>query len=185
MRAARFLIIACAVLLATRSIAGAAEQRLPKRASIIVVPSRYDGYVVKTGNVKVTFSDGHAEVWTHSGDCYNVKISPKGNVGWIRIDKKKIDPRRMIVVGKDSLVVRRLDESIKTFPPFDENVSIMDWSFAGDTALIIRSMGYHGPSSFVRYDLTSGDVIDSCGPNYIPYAKLPKWAKPLADPEDD
>ena len=148
------LITVGVVLLTSRSVAGVAEHGVPKTVSIIVVPSRYDGYVVKTGNVKVTFSDGHTEVWTQSGDCYNANISPKGNVGWIRIDKKSIDPGRMIVVGKDSLVVRLLDATTKTFPPFAENVHIMDWRFADDKAVIVRSMGYHGPSSFVQYQIS-------------------------------
>ncbi len=185
MRTTLLLIGACVVLLANRSIAGVAEHAIPKRASIIVVPTRYNGYIATTGNVKVTFSDGHTEVWTQSGDCYNVKISPKGRVGWIRIDRKSVEPARMIVVGKDSLVVRSPNGTTKQFPPFGENGHIMDWRFTDDIAVTIRSMGYHGPSSFVRCDLMTGKIVDSRGPNYTPYAELPAWAKPLADPKLD
>jgi len=186
MRAATPLVISAGiVLLAGGTVGVAARHSVPKRASIIVVPSRYDGHVVETGDVKVSFSDGHTEVWTHTGDCYNVKVSAEGNVGWIRIDKRSIDLGRMIVVGKDFLVVRRLNGTTKEFPPFDENVHIMDWRFAGDAAVTIRSMGYHGPSSFVQYNLASGKIIDSRGPSYTPYADLPNWAKSLADPKLD
>ncbi len=86
------LITLGVVLLTSRIVAGIAEHGVPKTVSMIVVPSRYDGYVVKTGNVKATFTDGHTEVLTESADCHDAKISPKGNVGWIRIDKKSIDP---------------------------------------------------------------------------------------------
>jgi hypothetical protein len=92
----------------------------------------------------------------------------------------------MTQTGKDSLVVRLQDGTTKKFPPFGENVNIMDWKFADDDkAVIVRSMGHHGPSSYVQYDLASGKVIDSRGPGYTPYAELPPWAKLLADPVAD
>jgi hypothetical protein len=157
---------------------------MAKDVSIIVVPSRSDAR--KIGNVKVTFTDGHSEVLTHTDDCYNAKVSPKGNVGWIRIAKRKtLSPSgKTIALDNDSLVVHLMDGTTKKFPPFDENRFIVDWTFAADDkTVILRSMGYHGPSSFVQYDLASGKVIDSRGPGYTPYAKLPAWAKPLADPD--
>ena len=161
------------------------QQSTAKDASIIVVPSRSDA--PKIGNVKVTFTDGHSEVLTHTGDCSNAKVSPKGNVGWIRGAKMEIiSPSvKAIALNKDSLVVRLPDGRIKKFPPFGENTFIMDWTFAADDkTVILRSMGYHGPSSFVQYDLASGKVIDSRGPDYTPYAELPPWAKPLAQPDE-
>jgi len=151
----------------------------------IIVPPGFPGR--ETGNVKVTFTDGHTEVLTHTGDCHNAKVSAKANVGWIRLGKTESvpGPRRTIQTGKDSLVVRLPDGTTKKFPPFGENVCIMDWRFADDgKTLIVRSMGYHGPSSYVQYDLASGKVIDSRGPDYTPYAELPPWAKPLADPDE-
>jgi hypothetical protein len=161
-----------------------------KDVSIIVV-RRPDGR--ELGNVKVTFSDGHTEVLTHTGDCYNAKLSSKGNVGWIRVGKseKVPGPRRMIQVGNDSLVVRFPDGTIKKFAPVSGKVDvgdwrgIMDWRFGDDDkTLIVRSMGHHGPSSYVQYDLASGKMIDSRGPGYTPYAELPVWAKPLATPDE-
>jgi hypothetical protein len=92
---------------------------------------------------------------------------------------------KAIALNNDSLVLRLPDGRIKKFPPFDENRFIEDWTFAADDkTVILRSMGYHGPSSFVQYDLASGKVIDSRGPGYTPYAELPAWAKPVANPDD-
>jgi hypothetical protein len=155
-----------------------------KDVMIIVVP-RAEGR--ETGNVKVTFSDGHTEILTHMGDCYNAKVSPQGNVGWISVGKSENvpGPRRTIQTGKDSVVVRLVDGKTKNFPPLGENRFIMDWRFADDDkTLIVRSMGYHGPSSYVQYDLASGKMIDSRGPSYTRYAELPRWAKPLAHPDE-
>jgi tetratricopeptide (TPR) repeat protein len=159
------------------------EASTAKDVSIMPVPSRSEGG--ETGNVKVTFSDGHTEMLTHTGDCYKAKVSAKGKIGWIRIGKAESSFGRTMKVGKDSLVVRLPDATTKKFPPFEENVCIMDWRFTDDDkTLIVRSMGYHGPSSYVQYDLATGKVIDSRGPNYTPYAKLPTWAKPLAYPDE-
>ena len=141
----------------------------------------------KLATLKLPSVDGHTEVWTHSGDCYNAKVSPKGNVGWIRIAKRETGPSgKTIALNNDSLVVHLLDGTTKKFPPLGENHFIPDWRFADDDkAVIVRSAGYHGPASYVQYDLASGKVIDSRGNGYTPYAKLPAWAKPLADPVID
>jgi hypothetical protein len=159
---------------------------IPRQASIVIVPSRFDAFLIQTGDVRVTFSDGRDELLTHSGDCHDAKVSPKGNVGWVRVDKKSVDVERMRITGRDTLVIRLLDGRFKEFPPFDENVCIMDWRFAdADAAVVVRSMGYHGPSSYVKYEVTTGRVLGSRGPSYTPYDELPSWAKPLADPKND
>ena len=176
------------VALSSAVFAASDDQRsTPKDVSIIVVPSQSEGR--KTGNVKVTFTDGRTEVLTHTGDCFDAKVSPNGNVGWIRsaklehlTDNKGVTYPKMVAVNKDSLVVRLLDGKTRKFPPLGENTFIVDWRFGDDDkTVILRSMGYHGPSSFVKYDLASGKVIDSRGPGYTPYAELPAWAKLLAD----
>ena len=151
----------------------------------IVVPPGTPGR--EAGDVKVTFRDGRTEVVTHSGDCYKAKVSEKGNVGWVRIGKTESvpGPRKRIQTGKDSLVVRFPDGTTKTFALLWENICIMDWKFADDNkTLIVRSMAHHGPSSYLQYDLASGKKMDSRGPDYTPYAKLPDWAKPLAEPDE-
>ena len=150
----------------------------------MIVP--YDEFLGPTGDVKVAFSDGHSEVWTHSGDCHDVKVSTNGNVGWIRMDKKHVDTHRMMLTGKDSLVVRLADGKTTGFAPYNENVSIMDWRFLdGGKAIVVRSMGFHGPSSYAKYEIATRRLIDARGPSYTPCDKLPSWAKPLADPAND
>jgi tetratricopeptide (TPR) repeat protein len=159
----------------------------PISAEVVDIPELQAEFGIKAGNVKVTFSDGHTAVWTHSGDCQNAKVSPKGNVGWIRIAKREtLSPSgKTIALNNDSLVVHLIDGTTKKFPPFGENHFIPDWRFAeDDKAVIVRSGGYHGPASYVQYDLASGKVIDSRGSGYTPYAQLPAWAKPLADPNE-
>ena len=61
----------------------------PISAEVVDIPAAQAQFGIKAGNIKVSFSDGHTEVWTHSGDCRSAKVSPKGNVGWIRIAKRE------------------------------------------------------------------------------------------------
>lgn len=178
------LSVAFIVLASLSQLLLADPPNLAKDVSIILPQGTSDR---EAGNVKITFTDGHTEMVTHTGDCYKAKLSAQGNVGWIRIGRTKSvpGPRRTIQTGKDSLVVRLPDGMIKKFPPLGENICIMNWRFADDgKTLIVRSMGHHGPSSYVQYDLASGKVIDSRGPDYTPYAQLPLWVKPLADPDE-
>jgi len=175
------------VVKSTTQIQARSQRSTPKDVSIMVVRSQSEGR--KTGNAKVTFTDGQTELLTHTGDCFDAKVSPNGNVGWIRsakmerlTDNKGVPYAKMVAVNKDSLVVRLLNGKTRKFPPLGENTFIADWRFGDDDkTLILRSGGYHGPSSFVQYDLATGKVIDSRGPYYVPYAELPAWAKPLAD----
>ena len=183
--------IAASLIFSSAAYAVAAPLRvIPKRASIKLVPSRYDGLIIKTGNVEVVFKDGHKETWTHRGDCHSVRVSEEGAVGWIKIDKQHIVPKRIFPAGKDTMVVRRADGTTQEFAPFqrppeDENWYIEDWRFAdGGAAVILRSTGHHGPSSFVKYALASGKEVDS-REGYTSYNQLPAWAKPLGDPQDD
>jgi hypothetical protein len=163
--------------------AGDEQENRPKDVSIVGAPAPSEGR--KIGDVKVTFTDGHSEVLTHTGDCYDAKVSATGNVGWIRRAKMKHVGNKEVALNKDAVVVRFLSGKTRTFPPLGENHFVMDWKFADDDkTVIVRSMGYHGPSSFVQYDLASGKALDSRGPDYTPYAKLPAWAKLLAEPDE-
>jgi hypothetical protein len=170
----RFLMSASLLFALAAFVLGESLYPTPMSALIVVVPSPFDGFLIQTGDVKIIFRDGRSELCTHSGDCHNAKVSTRGEVGWIRMDKKSVDVRRMTLAGKDSLVVRLLDGTIKEFPPYDENVGIMDWRFADNgKAVIVRSMGHHGPSSYAKYEIGTGRVIDARGPSYTPYDKPP------------
>ena len=187
MRAATRFVTSYFCLLTLASAARAeSTHSIPIDASIAFVRSRFDGVLVRTGDVKVAFRDGHTEILTHTGDCHEAKVSPAGKIGWIRTDKKNIDLGRLILTGTDSLNIRMLDRTVKEFPPFEENVCIMQWRFTdNETAVAVRSMGHHGPSSYVKYEISTAKVLDSRGPSYTPYDELPTWAKPLADPKND
>jgi len=161
----------------------------PISAEVVDIPAAQGQFRIKAGNVKVTFSDGHTEVLTHTGDCYDAKVSRKGNVGWIRSAKMvPVQDRdgdasgKMHAITADSLVIRLLDGRTKKFPPLGDNHFIEDWKFGDDDkTVVLRSHGYHGNSSYVQYGLASGKVINSLS-NYVPYAELPAWAKPVGDP---
>jgi hypothetical protein len=147
-----------------------ADQRsTPKEVSIVVVPSKADmlSHAIaegrsdsggKIGNVKVTFTDGHSEVLTHTGDCDETKVSPKGNVGWVRRTKwedasfgGRVQPGP---VGKDSLVVRLVDGTTKKFPAFGDNYGLVNWKFADDDkAVIVQWRQYRSFREYVQYDL--------------------------------
>ncbi|HKP04783.1 MAG TPA: hypothetical protein VJU77_15630 [Chthoniobacterales bacterium] len=73
---------------------------------------------------------------------------------------------------------------MREFWPHFETRFIGKWLFAeNDSAVIIRSMGHHGPFSFVKYEIKSGRVLGEVH-GYTPYDKLPDWAKQLADPKE-
>ena len=117
----------------------------PKSASIVVVASPFDSFLIQTGNVKITFRDGHSEFWTHSGDCHNAKVSTTGEVGWIRMDKKSVDVRRMALAGKDSLVVRLLDGA-KSRSSRHKTRMLVSWT--GDSRTTAK------PLLFALWDIT-------------------------------
>jgi hypothetical protein len=178
--------VACGFLACSAAVPLSA---VPKQAFIEVVPKRYEGLFDNTGNVEAVFDDGHKEVWTHDGNCHLVHVSIHGDVGWAWMDRDHLD-ERLVPVGKDKLVVRRTSGKIREFPPYprrpeNTNRFIMDWRFSEDgSAVILRSMGYHGPPSYVEYLLDSGTVEAHCE-GYTPYNQLPAWAKPLADAKND
>ena len=87
MRVLPILLFTLTVLAGPLQRVLADQQSTAKDVSIIVVSSPTGGG--KIGNVKVAFADGHTEVLTHTGDCYNAKVSAKGDVGWIRIGKRE------------------------------------------------------------------------------------------------
>src|SRR5438045_3605095 len=64
---------------------------------------------------------------------------------------------------------------------FQHGPFIEEWAFAdSDSAVIIKSRGRHGPAHYIKYDLRTGQVIDSVGLS-TPYDRMPTWAQPFAD----
>jgi hypothetical protein len=162
----------------------AADRALPTQASIVIVPSEFDQFVTPTGNVRVTFSDTHTEVWTQSGDCRDAHVSPKGDVGWVRAERTKVDRENMRVSGRDFLDLRLLDGTARELSPLADVPDarfIEEWRFTNRGAtVVIRAHGYHGPALYLKYAVPSGKLVDHVG-TYRPFAELPAWAKSIAD----
>jgi hypothetical protein len=166
--------LAIFIAIVTASLA-AAEPSKPESATIIDVPSerRSSGYHI--GNIKVQFTDGHTEMWTRGGKCLMPQVSAKGHVGWTRYTDRN-DYQEPV---NNILRIRFPDGRIRDF---EANGSfIEEWAFAdNDSAVVIKSRGRHGPSSFVKYDLFTGRRLGVVGGS-ITYANLPEWAQPFAD----
>jgi hypothetical protein len=167
---ARFVL----VVMAAVSAAGA-PQVMPESASIVDVPSERRNYGYHIGNVKVRYTDGHTEMWTRGGKCLMPQVSAKGHVGWTRYTDRN-DYREPV---NNILRIRFPDGRIRDF---EANGSfIEEWAFEdNDSAVVIKSSGRHGPSSFVKYDLFTGLRLGVVGGS-ITYPNLPEWAQPFAD----
>jgi hypothetical protein len=152
----------------------------PEKVDIVIVPSAYDDFLMKTGDIRVTFSDGPSELLTKEGNCALPRISPRGEIGWLRVDKTNIDVQQKNRRGVDAVVVRLPDGTTKEFVAGPQAPFIGSWKF-GDRgkSIVIQSSSYHGPRFYVRYDLETGKVKDKIN-TYEPYEQLPLWAKPLA-----
>ncbi|PYL09372.1 MAG: hypothetical protein DME34_02850 [Verrucomicrobia bacterium] len=144
---------------------------IPTSVAIIDVPTERRNYGTNIGNIKVTFSDGHSEMWTPAGKCMYAKVSSSGLVGWTRYTGRNAHGEPV----NDVLRIRYRDRRAKDFRhgPFIE-----DWGFADDdSAVVIKSRGRHGPARYIKYALLSGKVIESVDI----YEPLPRWAQPYAD----
>ena len=191
MRAARvalkiFTVQSVVGLIVVSATASAQEKKAnrPKKVSVITVPSPYDAFLVQTGNIRVTFSDGSSQFLTNDGNCLLPRISVRGEIGWVRLDKTSVDLHRQTRQkrrGIDAVVVRFWNGKVKEFIPDEEFPFIGDWKF-GDRgkSIVIQSSGHHGPRTYYRFDLQTGAMKDSIE-TYVPYEQLPLWAKPIAE----
>jgi hypothetical protein len=156
------------------------QKPAPKSADVIVVPSIYDDFMIKTGNIRVKFADGHSEVLTTEGNYASPRVSPDGKIGWLRVDKSNVDLRQKNRRGADAVIVRLPDGTTKEFFADAQAPFIGNWKFtAGGKSVAIESSSYHGPAFYVLYDIKSGKAKDNIN-RYVPYENLPAWAKPLA-----
>jgi uncharacterized repeat protein (TIGR03803 family) len=126
--------------------------------------------------VKVTFSDGHTEVIRNGGNCMEPHVSAKGDVGWIQctgFDRKGY-------ALNEKLIIRSAKGDQKEFKPDPKAPFIVAWTFVdNDSAVVIQSMSFHGPSSYSRYDLaTERKTNEKAGRDDS--EPLPEWARPVA-----
>jgi hypothetical protein len=168
-------------MLGGASIAAGSQNSRPLSASIVIVPSALDNFMIQTGNVRVTFSDGHSEVLTAEGNCAWPRVSLDGDVGWIRVDKSKVDLAAKNRKGEDKVIVHMADGGRKEFAPNPEAPFISNWSFADNgKAVAIQSSGYHGSAFYIKYDISKGKAIDEID-QYVPCKELPSWARAISD----
>ena len=147
----------------------------PKSAEVVDIPAAQANFGIKSGNIKVSFSDGHSEILTRTGNCMEPKVSLNGYVGWTQcsgFDRKGYALNQKLIIHLRNGVTKQFKANANA--PF-----IVGWAFAdNDSGVVIQSMSFHGPSSYIRYDIASGKVTNKKdGRNDSD--PLPKWAQPL------
>jgi tetratricopeptide (TPR) repeat protein len=149
---------------------------LPASAEVVDIPADQAQFGIKAGNIKVTFDDGHTETITKKGNCMEPHVSAKGDVGWIQctgFDRKGY-------ALNEKLIIRPAKGDQKEFKPDPNAPFIGAWTFVNDdSAVVIQSRSFHGPASFIRYDLATGKVTnkkDGRDDSEPP----PTWAQPLS-----
>jgi hypothetical protein len=129
------------------------------------------------GDVRLTLANGQTEMLTHDGKAFKPAVSSTGLVGWGYVTG--IPPKPDYVGNQDVLAVRLPDGSVKKFKPNDRFIE--KWGFADDdSSVIMADMNYHGPMSFIKYDVRSGRVLGAIQ-GYVEHDKLPEWAKSYDD----
>lgn len=161
-------------LLLLAQIVLAADKPKPVKAEIVPVPVETKDWWTPVGNVKVTFTDGHSEMWTKQGQALFPKVSSEGAVGWTKI-KERSDK------GEPVNSVLRVMLSETEIKDMEVGPFIEAWDFVDDgAAVVVKSRARHGPATFTKFDLATAKSTSSVT-SATPYAQLPEWAKPFAD----
>jgi len=130
----------------------------------------------KVGDIQVTFADGRTKVITNGEKCAHPLVSGTGDVGWSIWNDLTNDRYQHT---SETLRIQLHDGTIKNFKP--NSLYIMEWWFAdNNSAAVIQSMEHHGPASFVKYDISSGNELGRQD-GYLPYDKMAKWVQPYSD----
>jgi hypothetical protein len=147
---------------------------LPKSAAI--VDKRPMDPREPTGNVKVTFTDGHSEKWTTLGKAMMPRVSSSGLVGWTPFHARNFRGYPM----NDTVRICWPDGKHRDFAADFTYPFIEAWDFTNhDATVVIKSRGLHGPADYDEYDLASGKLI---GHAHGDFGKdLPDWARPFTD----
>lgn len=131
-----------------------------------------------SGNVRVTFADGHTEMWTERGRCTKPRVV-NGSVGWVCVTSANGQGEPI----KSVVRVRALEGKVRDFPAAR---FIKDWNFAGDGyRVVIKSSDGQGPSGCVLFDSETGKQLHSVKSTAVRRAELftalPGYAQPFAD----
>jgi len=168
------LFIGLSLILPIRAQEAASK---PSAAEVVDIPAAHAQLNIKARSIKITFSDGHMEVVGKNGNCMDPHVSGKGDVGWTQCTEFNAKDYAM----NQKLVVRLPVGRTKEFAPNPKAPFITRWKFVdNDSAVLIRSMSFHGPQSYIRYDLATGRMTNKKdGTNDA--EPVPKWAQPLGD----
>jgi hypothetical protein len=144
----------------------------PIAARIVTVPSQSNADWRPVGNISVTFSDHHREMWTTTGHCLLPKVSDSGLVSWTFGATQHSRGGWMntqLRIARDRRLIAR----------FNVSRAFIDlWDFAdNDTCVVVRCVNAHGPSWIQKFRIDTGELVaeGSASPDG------PKWAKPYRD----
>src|SRR5205814_7325243 len=97
------------------------------------------------------------------------------------LDKTQIDVAAKNRHGRDKLLIQLHTGARREFFMEADNPFISNWNLAeNDTAVSIEVSGYHGPRSYLEYDLQTGQTKDQII-GYVSPETLPAWAKQISD----
>jgi hypothetical protein len=147
---------------------------LPRSASVVdAIPADPSE---PTGNIEVTFTDGHSEMWTKLRHAMLPRVSSTGLVGWATFRSRNYRGYPM----DDTVRICWPNGRHKDFAADETYPFIEAWNFANkDTALVIKSRGPHGAADYDLYDLSSGNILDHA--HGLFGHNLPLWAQPFSD----
>ncbi|GEP45921.1 hypothetical protein BGE01nite_52120 [Brevifollis gellanilyticus] len=170
-------VLAAGVMMILGVVACAAAD-MPVSAEIVEVPAERRDWGEVIGNVRVKFKDGHTEMWTKNGKCLHVLRSDSGLVGWSRYTRRNDH-------GEPVNNMLRVMISPEQWKDVKTDLFIEDWGFAdGDTTVILKTRGRHGPSYIQRFLLKTGELLNETKGSG-PHAATPDWAKPYADDQPE
>jgi hypothetical protein len=146
-------------------------------AEVVAIPVANAQLNIKAGNIRITFSDGHTEVVGKNGNCRDPHVSGKGDVGWTQCTE--LNPKGYAM--NEKLIVRLAGGRTREFASNPKAPFITGWKFVdNDSGVLIRSMSFHGPQSYIRYDLATGRMTNKKD-GRDDSAPVPEWAQPLSN----
>jgi hypothetical protein len=99
------------------------------------------------------------------------KVSPTGHVGWTQCSG--FDQKGYAMNQK--LIIHLRNGVTKQFKANPDAPFIEAWTFVdNDSEVLIQSRGFHGPASYIRYDLATGRKTNEKAGRDDSEA-LPKW----------
>jgi hypothetical protein len=133
----------------------------------------------RVGNVRVRFTDGHREMWTHHGRAMLAKVSKGGLVGWTYAATQNLAPDHPWMNG--SLILARRGRVLAKLEADDAFIEV--WGFTdNDTCIVMRSRMLHGPSVIEKFNIATKERIGRCS-NSDP-TSMEDWALPFWDEAD-